>query len=192
MYKKVFISHSRLDPRVDFFHKIFSGLETKAIWAEYEDIYDFKWDRSPWEKIREQVNASDAVFVLLSHPLLNLVHTNNWVSFEIGLAANSRKLLQPRNLAGLDVYVFEPIDEQIDFPVPYCTYYMLYNTTTDHLDFLKRLITAEPEPSEPFGEPYFCPHTLACGIGFYFLTAMDPPVCPACRKTMDTPAPTGV
>ena len=144
---------------------------------EYEDIYP-----PPWETIRENVNHSDAVFVLLSRPLLNHVHTNNWVSFEIGLAANSRKLLQPANLAGLDVYVFEPIDERIDFPVPYCTYYMLYEITEDHLIFLKDLIRAKS--LDLFGTLAVCPYVSDCGIVFNLLTKMEQFACPACRRNI--------
>lgn len=188
MYKTVFISHSKHDPNVDFFHRVFSGLKTDAIWMEYENI-----DPPPWKTIRENVNKSDAVFVLLSSPLLYQIHTNNWVSFEVGLAANCRKILSP---LGLDVYVFEPRYQLVDFPVPYCTHYMLYEQTTEELKYLKKMI--KESPSIYYGEPISCPHQEDCGITFGLLTFRLPPediehfFCPACRKEIFLNPPTDV
>lgn len=185
MYGTVFISHSKYDPNADFFHRVFSGLKTDSVWMEYEDIIP-----PPWETIRTNVNGSDAIFVLLSTPLLNQVHTNNWVSFEVGLAANSRKLLQPANLAGLDVYVFEPKDKQIEFPVPYCTHYMLYEKTDEEIRFLKEMI--KEAPLEPDVEFITCPYDSNCGVTFYLLSNIESFACPACRGDISLSKPTSV
>lgn len=185
MYSRVFISHSKDDPNLDFFHKVFSGIRTEAVWMEYERI-----DAPPWDTIRRKLNESDAIFVLLSVPLLHQVHTNNWVSFEVGLAANCRKptplpaFMQP---VGLDVYVFEPIDTRIDFPMPYCTYYMLYGQTVEELQFLKEMIEAAPLHYK--GEPVKCPYDSDCGIEFKLLTDIGQFVCPACRRGIEFKKP---
>jgi len=40
----------------------------------------------------------------------------------------------------IDVYVFEPLQETVEYAVPYCTYYMLYTRTMEELKFLRKLI----------------------------------------------------
>jgi hypothetical protein len=178
MYRKVFISHSKDDPRLGFFHKLFSGLETKAVWMEFECI------KPPaHESIKSFVNSSDALFVLLSDQLVDITrrHTANWVSFEIGLAANYRSqyvipmLLQDR----IDVYVFEPLEERIDFAIPYCTYYMQYCDSMDNLQFLRELIESAPNHNK--GIQTFCPHN-DCQVQFKLLTKTDRFPCPTCRR----------
>lgn len=178
MYKTVFISHSKDDSRLSFFHKVFSGLHTKAVWMEFEGIQP-----PAYQSIKNFVNESNALFVLLSSPLLdiNKRHTANWVSFEIGLAANWRssflipKLLQDR----IDVYVFEPLEEPIDFAVPYCTYYMFYTDSNEHLQFLRELLQDAPYHNK--GEPVKCPHPK-CKVEFKILNAIEDFVCPTCRR----------
>lgn len=177
-YKRVFISHSKDDPRLGFFHKVFSGLDTKAIWAQFERI-----ETPAHESIKNLVNSSDALFVLLSNQLVDIAkrHTANWVSFEIGLAANYRSqyvipmLLQNR----IDVYVFEPIDERIDFAVPYCIYYMQYCDSMEDLQFLRELIELAPNHNK--GLQINCPYD-DCKVQFKLLTDIDSFPCPTCRK----------
>ncbi|MFC2024338.1 hypothetical protein ACFLTJ_02000 [Chloroflexota bacterium] len=122
MYRRVFISHSKFDPNIDFFHRVFSGAPAEAIWMEFEDIKS-----PPYLAIKDNVNSSDAIFVLLSEHLVDKQHTSNWVSFEVGLAAN-RTISDKtgKNTKDMDVFVFEPLDKKIDFAVPYFTHYMRY------------------------------------------------------------------
>lgn len=178
MYETVFISHSKDDPRLDFFHKVFSGLRTKAVWMEFERI-----EPPAYQSIKNFVNQSNALFILLSNPLLSIEkrHTANWVSFEIGLAANWRsphlipKILQDR----IDVYVFEPLEEPVDFAVPYCTFYMLYSDSTGDLQFLRELIQTAPQHNK--GVPTKCPWPN-CQVEFWLLTDVEEFVCPTCRQ----------
>ena len=178
MYQSVFISHSKDDPNLDFFHKVFSGLNTKAVWMEFEDIHP-----PAAQSIKFHVNNSNALFVLLSKPLLDLTkrHTANWVSFEIGLAANYRSpyIIPMFTQDHLDVYVFEPHDEQIDFAVPYCTYYMIYDKSLTHLKFLKELIDYAPNHNK--GIHVKC-HYNNCKVEFKILSSIDTFVCPTCRR----------
>lgn len=182
MYQSVFISHSKDDPHLDFFHKVFSGLNTSASWMEYEDI-----NPPACQFIKNKLNNSNALFVLLSQPLLDLTkrHTANWVSFEIGLAANYRSpyLIQKIIQDHLDVYVFEPQGEGIDFAVPYCTYYMLYDKSVDQLKFLKELIQNAPNHNK--GILVKCPYK-DCQIEFKILNKIEKFVCPTCRKEVVT------
>ena len=188
MYERVFISHSKNDPNLDFFHKVFSGIRTESKWMELEDI-----TYPPWESIRWEINQSDALFVLLSAPLKELSHIRNWVSFEIGLAANYRKpaLLPVPQSIGLDIYVFEPIDIEVEFPVPCCTYYMLYGKTVEEIKFLQEMIRDAPFHNK--GAPIKCPND-DCQIEFKLLTDINEFRCPACRKglVIQKPQPSAV
>ena len=178
MYDTVFISHSKDDRRLDFFHRVISGLHTKAVWMEFENI------KPPaYQSIKDFVNESNALFVLLSSQLLDPArrHTANWIAFEIGLAANWRShFLIPRITQDrIDVYVFEPSDEPVDFCVPYCTYYMQYSGSEGELRFLRELI--ENAPFHNKGIPIKCPYG-DCQIEFKLLTDIENFVCPTCRR----------
>ncbi len=183
MYNTVFISHSKDDKRLDFFHKVFSGIHTKAVWMEFENI------KPPaYQSIKDFVNGSDALFVLLSPELINLRHTSNWVSFEVGLATNWRspfliqKVIQDR----IEVYVFEPLQERLDFCIPYCTYYMPYSGSNDEIKFLKELIEFAPNHNK--GMPVKCPYP-DCQIEFKLLTQIENFSCPTCRRGISIKPP---
>ena len=162
MYKKVFISHSKNDPNLDFFHKVFSGPATESVWMEFEEI-----NPPPYADIMDKLNECDAVFVLLSNYLTSKPHTHSWVSFEIGLAAN-------RNL---DVFVFEPFNNFINFTVPYCTHYMIYSNYTEHIKFIKKVI----ENPSGYGLITQCQHN-DCMLTFKLLIHTEKFVCPSCRR----------
>ena len=71
----------------------------------------------PYEEIRRNVEKSDFVFLFLTDNVVATPSTQNWVSYEIGLAsANSKKL-----------FVFERIGTPVEFPIPYLTGYALFN-----------------------------------------------------------------
>lgn len=171
-YKQVFISHSKEDPNSEFFHKIFSGTNIKSVWLEFEDITP-----PPASFIRDRINESDAVFVLRSEQLASIHWTRNWVSFEVGLAANLRKhIFAP---LGIDIYVFDPADQKIDFPVPYFNYYMPYNTNVEHLKFIRQMINEAPCHYK--GMPVRCPYD-DCKIEFKLLADVNTFYCPACGE----------
>lgn len=170
MYNQVFISHSKDDPNLNFFYKIFAGLNTKGVWMEFEHM-----SSPPCNQIKKNINQSDAIFVLLSEQLLEKQHTTNWVAFEIGLACNSA-------FRRVDVYVFEPMSMKFDFPVPFCNYYMPYEGRSEEIIFLKELIQIAPYHQK--GLPIICPHD-GCHIGFGLLKNIKTIKCPACRRGIE-------
>lgn len=187
MYRTVFISHSKDDPNLEFFHKVFSGLPIESIWMEFEEI-----EPPPFLSIRDKVNRSDALFVLLSEYLVSRQHTNNWVSLEVGLAANrERSNVSPKDnqgKLGLDVWVFEPLGKDISFAVPYCTYYMRYKPSRNSIKLLKNILRYEFP--EKLGVTLTCPWD-DCNGSFNYLrspTRLSSPThsinCPACRRNM--------
>ena len=75
----------------------------------------------PWQTIKEYVARSVATFVLLSKPLegLRYGHTRNWIDFEVGLSCAE----------GKPVWVCEPQGQEVEFAVPHCTHYCIYDPT---------------------------------------------------------------
>ncbi len=124
---------------------------------EYEDITP-----PPFLSIKNKINQCDALFVILSEYLEKRLHTANWVAFEIGLAANHMVIppfpAPPLPVpSGMDVYLFEPIDNPINFAVPYCTYYARYNPSDiGQIKFLKRI--AGLAPNHNSGSVIKCPY----------------------------------
>jgi hypothetical protein len=109
------VSHSKDDPNLPFFYKAFGGSPVKGVFMmELEGIKP-----PPWSTIKDAVSASAFTFVLLSKPLkeMNYAHTRNWIDFEVGLSCAQNK----------PVWVFEPEGQEVEFAVPYCNYYCIYN-----------------------------------------------------------------
>lgn len=59
---------------------------------------------------------SDYVFLFLTDNIVKTEFTHNWVSFEVGVAANARKKL----------FVFERLGVPVQYPIPYLTDYMIF------------------------------------------------------------------
>ncbi len=133
---------------------------------EYEDI-----EPPPWETIKKKVIDSTAIFVFLSDLIDNkdYEHTQNWISFEIGLACMNNK----------PVWVFEPYDSHVEFVVPYFTHYVLYNTDTETLKIIRDWVD---KMGLVFPEEHLiqCPNN-DCGIGFFLMSDINKLFCPSCR-----------
>lgn len=115
---RIFLSHSKEDKEIrDFFLKIggLAGVETKAVEFEY-------FPPPAWEYIRNQLYMSDALFLLLGPNVLDRgIYTQNWISFEVGLACDMARTV------GKEVWISEQIQHSIRFPVPYLNHYVLYD-----------------------------------------------------------------
>jgi hypothetical protein len=87
---------------------------------EYE-----KWSRNGnpnWRWIKDEIQKSRALFLILAKNIVKKEYTQNWVAFEIGVASTCNP--------PIPVFVFK--EENIDFPVPYLNHYFdqpLSNTT---------------------------------------------------------------
>lgn len=119
------MSHSRKDTIVKkVFSEVFAKTGVKPIWMEYE-----KWSQRKnepnWIWISRHIRMPNtiAVFVLLTRNVIDIntpkrtLATQNWVSYEIGVASTASK----------PVFIFK--EEDVDFPVPYLTNYMPYSVT---------------------------------------------------------------
>jgi hypothetical protein len=121
---QIFISHSSKDKNeMQFFRTLFDDTNVKPVFMEFE-----KWSRNfnpNWCWIKEEIERSKALFVVLTKNITTRTYTQNWVTYEIGVAASCRP--------PLPVFVFR--EEDVDFPVPYLTWYSDEPVTS--LDYLK-------------------------------------------------------
>ncbi|HKO59529.1 MAG TPA: hypothetical protein VJV03_00085 [Pyrinomonadaceae bacterium] len=125
---QIFVSHSQRDKDiVHFFLEGFAGTKVKPHLEEFEKA-------SPTgvtaEKIERDIQASNAVFVLLSENVEGLRHTRDWVNWECGTAKNK------------DIWVFEPLETlgKVRVVVPRFNHYALFERTNEWRKYLRSII----------------------------------------------------
>jgi hypothetical protein len=110
--EQIFISHSSKDHKIlEFFRQLFDDSGVKPVFMEFES-----WSRNNmpnWIWIREQIQKSRALFLILTKNIVEKPYTQNWIAFEIGVACSTNP--------PIPVYVFR--EEDVKFPVPYLTWY---------------------------------------------------------------------
>lgn len=173
---RVFISHSKEDDqgRV-FFDKLFGSVEHEGYW------YSWEGPTPPHAKtIIEAIKGSASVFVILSKPMEN-PYTRSWVGYEVGVAA----------ALGKNIWVFEPVEENVSVPVPYVTGYIQYPTTLDekrvfpYHTLVKSAGVTIPEDPKPETEPRFIRTFCSyedCKSPYYLFVLGNDFECPVCRK----------
>jgi hypothetical protein len=99
----IFISHSKRDEAtINAFCRAFPQTTMRVVLEEF-DTYVVP----AWAKIAKDVQESSAVFLLLSPHLNATAYTQNWVSYEVGLACAMKK----------PVWVYEQWQAPVHFPV---------------------------------------------------------------------------
>lgn len=204
----IFISHSRHDRQIiQDFQQVFAVTRIQAVFMEFEEYHP-----PPWHAIRQKVVEASAVFLLLGPGLRGSAYTQNWVAWEVGVAA----------ALGKPTWVYEQVGRPVDFPVPYCTDYVLYQPgKREDLGYIRRVVEAyDPGPllaggilglllgaavamgpgaalgglvgaalgaQRPPEPPQLaCPHP-SCGIAFRAHTALPTFPCPSCRRSLRLP-----
>ena len=169
---RIFLSHSKADKEIlDFFLKVFGLAGVQAISVEFE-----YFPPPPWQFIKRQMFLSNALFLLLGPNVIDRgIYTQNWISFEIGLACQLKKA----------IWVFEQIDIPVRFPVPYLNHYVLYDPKNrEHLDYIRGVIEIYKQApflrKIPFYARINCPNN-GCKISFSLHTEMKEFECPSCR-----------
>lgn len=172
--KQIFVSHSKDDTNLEFFKSVISNVSLKGVWMEYRDI-----DLVPWVLIRAEMARSACVIVALSRPLTqySYAHTRNWIDFEVGLACAMNK----------PVWVFEPWNEPIDFSVPFCTHYTLYEPSNEnHIKFFIESFEKYSEDKPPF-HPSAALQKCSnegCSLPFFLMCDIEEYRCPSCRMPL--------
>lgn len=108
----IFISHSKKD--AELVRIIDLNLRAVGITPLFMEFTPES--EPPYAKIEENVKNSDAVFLFLTQNVLSSIYTQNWISFEVGLAKNTNKPL----------FLVEDGNNTVHFPVPYVSSYILY------------------------------------------------------------------
>lgn len=125
---QIFISHSQRDRQiVDFFLRAFAGTKVKPVFQELE--------KEPVNGVTEKeitrnIDASNAVFVLLSERVQSLAHTGYWVAWECGTATNK------------DIWIFEPFDSgvRVSVVIPRFNHYVRFGQNEDWRRYIRSVI----------------------------------------------------
>lgn len=182
---QIFVSHSQYDKDIRTqFDTVFARAGVRSVCMEFEVIYP-----PSWQTIKNEIGASEAVFLLLGPNIRQSVHTQNWVAFEVGLAC----------AFGKDVWVFEQDGAYIEFPIPYLTDYMIYNLGyKDHFNYVRRVIEgygriasifplnvdSRTKRDIPHGIPVTCRYRN-CMTSFSLHTDIESFCCPSCRQRLE-------
>jgi hypothetical protein len=183
----IFLSHSRRDTEiVEFFEKAIKRIGLGVILMEQEN-----WDRV---NVNQVINdgikhGCVGLAVLLGQnmqcpPKESRVHTQNWISFEIGVAAGSSKPGgKPESVK--PIVVFEDYKDDIYFPVPFLTDYIRYNQSDIHShtigEALKKILSG---PMIMTPDVMQCPNSKCSAMYRYWSDRSMLP-CPVCRKKFD-------
>lgn len=130
---EIFVSHSKSDVDLkNFFATVFSTTKVKAIWEEYEKIINPELITS--EKIKNDIKRSNAIFIILSQNVQNLLHSRDWILWESGVGTINNK----------DIWVFEPFEQlgRISTIVPNLKHYVLFEINEPWFDYIYRIITS--------------------------------------------------
>ena len=185
MHPQIFVSHSRYDEEIRReFSEVFAVARgASPIYMEFEEFLP-----PAWERIVDEINLSQALFVLLGPNIHKTIHTQNWVAFEVGLAC----------AFGKEVWVFEQAGSYIEFPIPYLTDYSIYDLKDKtHFEYLRRVIYGYGKPIPifppfknhrtkrdiPIGIPTTCGYDK-CQARFLLHTRIESFRCPTCRQML--------
>jgi hypothetical protein len=125
---QIFVSHSQKDKEIiHFFLEAFAGTRVKPHLEELEKPLPTGMTAS---KIAQDIQSSNAVFVVLSENVESLSHTRDWVAWECGSAGNK------------DIWVFEPLASlgRIRVVVPRFSHYALFEQTLEWRNYLRSII----------------------------------------------------
>jgi hypothetical protein len=127
---QIFISHSANDGSlVDFFSRGGARSKVRLVFEEIEKLVTGSVNAI---QIRASIEASNAVFVLLSKHVQYIPHTRDWVIWESGVAHNK------------DIWVFERHSDrgQISIVTPFLRHYVVFEPIDLHFQYLSRIIAS--------------------------------------------------
>lgn len=125
---QIFLSHSQKDKDIaHFLLEAFSGTKVKPHLEEFEKGAPAGITA---KKIEGDIQASNAVFVLLSENVENLKHTRDWVNWECGTVKNK------------DILVFEPLASlgKVSIIIPRFNHYILFEQNDIWRNYIRSVI----------------------------------------------------
>lgn len=132
---QIFVSHSARDTAlVDFFSRIGARSKVRLVFEEIEKLVTGSVN-SP--TIRADIEASSAVFLLLSKHVQSIPHTRDWIVWESGVGHNK------------DIWVFENHSDhgQISVVIPFLRHYVLFRPIDLHFPYLSQVVVASYDDS---------------------------------------------
>jgi len=130
MPDQIFISHSRDDETLlDELDRVFGKVGLKQYRASFED-------QTPpvSEDLKNQINESVGMFVVLGKRAQSQTHTMIWIGWEAGIAIQS----------GLPVWILEDVQSNVTEPIPSFTDYVLWDSNqTEQKRVLRDIIEEE-------------------------------------------------
>ena len=127
---QIFVSHSARDTAlVDFFSRIGARSKVQFVFEEIEKLVTGSVNAS---KIRADIEASTAVFLLLSKHVQSIPHTRDWIVWESGVSHNK------------DIWVFENLSDhgQISVLIPFLRHYVLFQPIDLHFSYINQVVSS--------------------------------------------------
>jgi hypothetical protein len=113
MSNQIFLSHSKRDEEsLRPIFDVLSKASLRTYQADFEEI-----GQNPAETLKQKIENSRLLMVILGPNAAELEHTKMWISWEVGVMTE----------VGNPIWVIEDINNQISLPVPYLTDYLLWN-----------------------------------------------------------------
>ncbi len=141
---QIFVSHSGRDGDLrSFFSEAFAGTKVKAVFEEFEKLIR---GTVTSQQITKDIEASKAVFTVLSENVENIPHTRDWVVWEVGVAKNK------------DIWVFEPYSHfgRVSVVTPHLKHYVLFDLSDAWRDYIRRIV-------ESYDDSHVLPAMLVAG-----------------------------
>lgn len=182
------MSHSRED--IGFVNRIYKALHRAKIAPNIAEFEEVEAGKLTAPDIVHMIHRSRLVLLFLTENVMSSIYTQNWVNFELGCAYGAKT----RPAAVLkDIYVFEPF-QQLQFPIPYLDFYVLFEPSFEpNWEVIEGILFEEkqywsrlfpllfgPRPSDRIGQPIQC-----TGCGSMYTLLSEPPqvmMCPTCRR----------
>lgn len=126
---QIFVSHSQKDTEIrGFFGTIFATTHVKAFFKEIEGFRSKKYS----DEIKKNIQNSNAFFILLGKNGQKLRHTNDWVTWESGVAKGVNK----------DIWVFKPSNlfGKLKVVIPDVNHYVIYEKDEYYQDYIRKII----------------------------------------------------
>jgi hypothetical protein len=142
---QIFVSHSKEDrDLVNFFSRVFAITKVRAVLEEFEKILTCEITSA---KVIQDIENSNAVFVILSKNVQGIPHTTNWVVWETGVAKNK------------DIWIFEPYSQfsKISVVIPYLRHYVIFDINNSCFRYIRRIV-------ESYDDSHILPTVLLTSI----------------------------
>jgi hypothetical protein len=127
---QIFVSHSAKDVALKNF--INQAFATTKVEAKYEEIEAILEGSRTAAQIAADIGRSNAVFVLLSENVERLKHTQNWVTWESGVAAAANK----------EIWVFEAFEDRakLSVVIPHLHHHVSFQCSDPWLVYMRAIV----------------------------------------------------